>query len=206
MRKNFYFIMSIVYWLFMMIGFSDNWLYDTHQESNYIPKFIVHGLFAFSWFSLLVLQTGLVRKNNLKAHRQMGIIGMIIFYCMIVSTGYLYVTRFIELGYMSSLTQMVFSQYLFAILLITIGFAKRKADAQTHKTNIIFGCLMLMFPAIDRAVGHIFDNLYPVVLLFTYFVLFTSFIWYYKKIKWQFAVGFLIWLVGLINLTLNGGL
>lgn len=206
MRKNFYFIMSIVYWLFMMIGFSDNWLYDTHQESNYIPKFIVHGLFAFSWFSLLVLQTGLVRKNNLKAHRQMGIIGMIIFYGMIVSTGYLYVTRFIELGYMSSLTQMVFSQYLFAILLITIGFAKRKADAQTHKTNIIFGCLMLMFPAIDRAVGHIFDNLYPVVLLFTYFVLFTSFIWYYKKIKWQFAVGFLIWLVGLINLTLNGGL
>ncbi len=198
--------MSIVYWLFMMIGFSDNWLYDTHQESNYIPKFIVHGLFAFSWFSLLVLQTGLVRKNNLKAHRQMGIIGMIIFYGMIVSTGYLYVTRFIELGYMSSLTQMVFSQYLFAILLITIGFAKRKADAQTHKTNIIFGCLMLMFPAIDRAVGHIFDNLYPVVLLFTYFVLFTSFIWYYKKIKWQFAVGFLIWLVGLINLTLNGGL
>lgn len=198
--------MSIVYWLFMMIGFSDNWLYDTHQESNYIPKFIVHGLFAFSWFSLLVLQTGLVRKNNLKAHRQMGIIGIIIFYGMIVSTGYLYVTRFIELGYMSSLTQMVFSQYLFAILLITIGFAKRKADAQTHKTNIIFGCLMLMFPAIDRAVGHIFDNLYPVVLLFTYFVLFTSFIWYYKKIKWQFAVGFLIWLVGLINLTLNGGL
>jgi hypothetical protein len=206
MRKNFYFIMSIIYWLFMMIGFADNWLYDTSQASNFILKFQVHAFFAFSWFSLLVVQTGLIRKSNLKAHKQVGITGIIAFYGMILSTGYLYVTRFLELGYMSHLTQMVFSQLLFAIVLITIGFAKRKTDALTHKTNISFGCLLLMFPAIDRAVGHVFDDLYPIVLLLTYFILFGSFIWYYKKIKWQVAAGFLIWLVGLINMIMKDGL
>lgn len=190
----------------MMIGFSDNWLYDTNQESNFIPKFIIHGLFAFSWFSLLVLQTGLIRKNNLKAHQRVGIIGMIVFYGMIASTGYLYVTRFLELGYLSHLTQMVFSQYLFAIVLITIGFAKRKTDAQTHKTNIVFGCLMLMFPVIDRAIGHVFDDLYPIVLLLTYVTLFGAFVWYNKKIRWQFAVGFIIWLAGIVNMIINDGL
>ena len=206
MRKNFYFIMSIIYWLFMVIGFSDNWLYDTNQASNYIPKFIVHAFFAFSWFSLLVVQTGLIRKNNLKTHQRIGIIGVIIFTGMIFSTGYLYLTRYLELGYMAPLSKMVFSQYLFAIVLVIIGFINRKSNALTHKTNITFGSFLLMQPAIDRAVGHLFDEVFIFVWLFIYFVLFAAFIWYYKKIKWQFAVGFIIWLAGLINLIINDGL
>ena len=100
---------------------------------------------------------------------------------------------------------MVFSQYLFAIVLITIGFAKRKTDAQTHKTNIAFGCLMLMFPVIDRAIGHVFDDLYAIILLLTYLSLFGSFVWYYKKIKWQFVVGFIIWLTGILNMIIING-
>jgi len=76
MRKNFYFIMSLVYWLLMMTGFSDNWLYDTSQESNFILKFQVHAFFAFSWFSILIAQTGLIRKNNFKTHKKLGIAGI----------------------------------------------------------------------------------------------------------------------------------
>lgn len=198
--------MSIVYWLLMMIGFADNWLYDTHQASNYVPKFIVHAFFAFSWFSLLVVQTGLIRKNNLKTHQRVGVIGIIIFTGMVLSTGYLYLSRYLEIGYMAPLSKMVFSQYLFAIVLTILGYANRKSNALNHKTNIIFGSFLLMQPAIDRAVGHIFDELYIVVWLLIYFILFGLFIWYYRKIKWQFAVGFMIWLVGLINLSLKEGL
>lgn len=198
--------MSIIYWLFMVIGFADNWLYDTQQASNFILKFQVHAFFAFSWFSLLVVQTSLIRKNNFKTHQKVGIIGMFIFVGMILSIGWLYLSRYLELGYMEPLSQMVFSQYLFAIVLITIGFANRKSNVLTHKTNIIFGSFMLMQPAIDRAIGHVFDDLFPILFLLTYFILFGTFIWYYKKIKWQFVVGFLIWLAGLINMIMNGGL
>ncbi len=206
MRKNFYFIISIIYWLFMVIGFSDNWLYDTNQESNFIPKFIVHAFFAFSWFSLLVVQTGLIKKNNLKIHQQIGIFGMIIFVGLILSTGWLYLSRYLVLGYMAPLSQMVFSQYLFAIVLTTIAFINRKKNALTHKTNIIFASFLLMQPAIDRAVGHLFDEQFVIVWLITYFILFGTFIWYYKKIKWQFVVGFIIWLAGLVNMIIHGGL
>ncbi|HOX81525.1 MAG TPA: hypothetical protein PLJ60_05120 [Chryseolinea sp.] len=206
MRKNFFFSMSIIYWLFMMIGFSDNWLYDTNQASNFIFKFQVHAFFAFSWFSLLVVQTGLIRKANYKLHQQIGITGMVIFVGLILSTGYLYLSRYLELGYMAPLSKMVFSQYLFAIVLIVIGFAKRKTDTLAHKTNIIFGSFMLMQPAIDRMVGHLFDDVFVIVWLAVYFILFGLFIWYYKKIKWQFAAGFTIWLAGLMNMIMNGGL
>jgi hypothetical protein len=35
--------------------------------------------------------------------------------------------------------------------------------------------------------------------LAVYLLLFTAIIWYYKRVPWQLWVGFLIWLVGLIN-------
>lgn len=206
MRKNFYFIISIIFWLLMMIGFADNWLYDTNQPSNFIPKFIVHAFFAFSWFSLLVIQTGMIRKNNLKTHKSIGIIGMVAFAGMVLSIGYIYLARYLELGYMASLSKMVFSQYLFATVLIIIGFTNRKSNALSHKTNIIFGSLFLMQPAIDRTVGHLFDEQFIFVWLLIYIILFTTFIWYYRKIKWQLAIGFTVWLAGLINQMMHEGL
>lgn len=198
--------MSIIYWLIMMIAFSDNWLYDIHQASNFIPKFIVHAFFAFSWFSLLVIQTGLIRISNLKTHKRIGIIGMIAFAGMVLSIGYIYLTRYLEIGYMAPLSKMVFSQYLFAIILIIIGFINRKSNALDHKTNIIIGTFFLMQPAIDRFVGHLFDEHFVFVWLFIYLILFASFIWYYRKIKWQLALGFIIWLAGLINMLMHDGL
>lgn len=206
MRKNFYFVMSIIYWLFMMIGFADNWLYNTSQATNFIPKFIVHAFFAFSWFSLLVVQTGLIQKNDLKAHKRIGIIGMIAFAGMTLSIGYIYLTRYLEIGYMAPLSKMVFSQYVFAVVLMCIGFANRKSNALAHKTNITFGSFFLIQPAIDRMVGHLFDEQFIFVWLLIYFILFAAFIWYYRKIKWQFAIGFFIWLAGLTNMMMNGGL
>ena len=64
---------------------------------------------------------------------------------------------------------------------------------------------MLMFPVIDRAIGHVFDDLYAIILLLTYLSLFGSFVWYYKKIKWQFVVGFIIWLTGILNMIIING-
>ncbi len=165
-----------------------------------MPKFIIHAFFAFCWFSLLVVQTGLIRRRNIKAHQQVGIWGMVAFGGMVVTTGYLYVSRYLELGYMSALSQMVSSQYLFAIVLTVIGYINRKSDLKKHKTNIMFASFMLMQPAIDRAVGHVLDDIYVIAFLSIYAILFGSFIWYYKKVKWQFAVGFVIWLSGLLNL------
>ena len=107
---------------------------------------------------------------------------------------------------MSDLSKMVFSQYLFAIVLMIIGFVNRKSNPLTHKTNIIFGSFMLMQPAIDRAIEHLFDDIYVIVWLLTYFLIYSLFIWFFKGIKWQVAVGFIIWIIGLINLELSGGI
>ena len=204
MRKNFYFIMSLIFWLFMMVGFSDNWLTDIGQKSNFIAKFLIHAFFAFSWFTLLVFQTGLISKGNIRKHISLGIFGMVAFVGMFFTIGYIYLDRFLEIGHMVPLSKMVFSQYLFASVLIVIGFVKRKTNPVIHKSHIIIGSLFLIQPSVDRTIGKFFDEYFLFTFLLTYLILFILFIWYYKKVNWQLAVGFLIWSAGLINL-LNSG-
>jgi len=202
MRKNFYFIMSITFWLFMAIGFSDNWLFDTGQPSNSNPKFLIHAFFAFSWFTLLVVQTGLIRKSNTKTHMKIGLAGMVVFAGFLLSTFPMYGQEYLDQGYLDPLSTMIFLQLVFATILIIIGFAKRKTNSLIHKTHIIFGSFMMIQPALDRAVGHLFGEV-GIHWLIIYLIIFGLFVWYYKKIKWQIAVGFLVWAGGLTNVLIN---
>lgn len=194
--------MSITFWLFMAVGFSDNWLFDTGQPSNSNPKFLIHAFFAFSWFTLLVVQTGLIRKNNTKTHMKIGIAGMVVFVGFLLSTLPMYVQEYFDQGYLDPLSTMIFLQLMFATILIIIGFAKRKTNSLIHKTHIIFGSFMMIQPALDRAVGHLFGEV-GIQWLIIYLILFGLFIWYYKKLKWQIAFGFLIWAGGLTNVLMN---
>lgn len=76
MKVSFYLLFAISLWLLMAIGFSDNWLFDRAQESNSQPKFLIHAFFAFWWFTLLVIQSGLIRAGNIKLHMRLGIIAI----------------------------------------------------------------------------------------------------------------------------------
>lgn len=186
----------------MAIGFSDNWLFDINQPSNSNPKFLIHAFFAFSWFTLLVVQTGLILKNNTKTHMKIGIAEMIVFAGFLLSTLPMYTQEYFDQGYLDPLSTMIFLQLVYATILIIIGFAKRKTNPLIHKTHIIFGSFMLIQPALDRAVGHLFGEV-GIQWLIIYLVLFGLFIWHYKKIKWQISVWFLVWAGGLTNVLMN---
>ncbi len=196
--------MSLLYWLFMVIGFSDNWLYDIDQPSNSNPKFLIHAFFAFSWFSLLLAQSALIRYGTVSQHRNLGMAGFFIFPAMCLSTGYLYLSRFLEIGYLSPLSKMVSAQLIFAIVLTFIAFAARKKDFQSHKNYIILGSFFLIQPAVDRAVGKLFDAYYVEAWLCTYAILFGLFFWFFKKFNWPLTLGTLIWGIGLFQLWLSG--
>lgn len=188
----------------MPVGFSDNWLFDVGQPSNRNPRFLIHAFFAFSWFTLLVVQTGLIRKSNTGTHMKIGIAGMVVFAGFLLSTLPMYALAYYDQGYLDPLSTMIFLQLIFATILIITGFAKRKTDPLIHKTHIIFGSFMLIQPALDRAVGHLFGEV-GIQWLIIYLVLFGLFIWYYKKLKWQIAIGFLVWAGGLTNVIMNMG-
>lgn len=133
---------------------------------------------------------------------KVGIAGMIVFAGFLLSTLPIYAQEYLVQGYLDPLSTMIFLQLMFATILILIGFLKRQTNPFIHKTNIIFGSFMMIQPALDRVVGHLFGEV-GIQWLIIYLVLFGLFVWYYKKINWQIAGGFLVWAGGLTNVLIN---
>ena len=122
--------MSLVFWLLMVIGFSDNWLFDVGQESNSDPKYLIHAFFAFSWFTLLVIQAGLIRRKRVKIHMALGIAGVIVYAGLFVATSYIYLSRLLSEGSPEPLAMLNMAMFVFVTILIVKGLLIRKQDPE----------------------------------------------------------------------------
>ena len=91
MKKYYFFVVSIILLVLSFIGFSDNLITDVGQESNSDPKFIIHGLFCFAWFIILVIQTNFIKKGNYKAHMTYGIAGLLAALGVFITTLYIFI-------------------------------------------------------------------------------------------------------------------
>ncbi|ANM31046.1 hypothetical protein ABI59_17890 [Acidobacteria bacterium Mor1] len=205
MRKHFHFIISLTFWGLMVFGFSDNWLTDVGQESNSEPGILIHAFFAFTWFSLLLAQASLVRRGRPGLHMTLGLSGLVVYPAFLVTTIYLYVTRYIETGSIAPLTLLNMACLAYGTLLIARGFAVRKRNPQEHRSDILFGTFMLMEPAISRSLGHLIGKGVEPFWLLTYLLFFGLFVWHARRVRWQVAIGFGIWLAGTINFALHMG-
>jgi hypothetical protein len=78
-RRGFYFYMSVVLLLAMLIGFAPTvYLRGMFFEVAPIPLYLhVHGAVLSGWFFLLVLQTWLAKSNRIKLHRSLGVVGAV---------------------------------------------------------------------------------------------------------------------------------
>lgn len=182
MKNGFNLFFAISLWLLMAIGFSDNWLSDTAQKSNSQPKFLIHAFFAFWWFTLLVIQSGLIRSGNVNLHMRTGVVAMVAYVCMTITIWYMYLLNYLD---SDNLLKLVKPLEVLSIVLVAAGYASRGKNSQRHREYLIFGAFCLIGPALDRTVFHIFgpeQAFYPALIL--YFVLFGAFIWSVKRFTW----------------------
>lgn len=154
MRKNYFFVTSLLLLFLSLFAFSDNLFYDVKQESNSDPKFIIHGLFFLAWFILLVIQTGYIRRGNYKAHRALGVTGMLVGLGVIISTFYVFVAVYkgwdVMPGYVKANRFFTTS---FAVLLL-LAYINRKNGIK-HKRYIYVGTLYVLGPVLDRVAGKL---------------------------------------------------
>jgi hypothetical protein len=154
MRKNFFFWASLFLLFLSVFAFSDNLFYDVGQKSNSDPKFIIHGLFFLAWFIILVIQTGYIRKGNYKAHRTLGITGMLIGLGVIVSTFYVFVAVYKGWSVMPYFVKANrFFTTSFAILIL-LAYLNRKHGIK-HKRYIYVGTLYVLGPVLDRVASKL---------------------------------------------------
>lgn len=169
-QSRFYLIITIVLLLVMVIGFTPSfygrWYFDQppRLDMDYLPwKYVVHGCAMTLWFMLLVVQSALVTKRQLKTHQSLGYASMSIAVLVIVTSLVIMfesTPRLLRDGILdpenkqamqSQASGILYS--LFAIIIFTIciavAFSKRKY-AVIHRSFMLYGSLAMLIPATNR--------------------------------------------------------
>ncbi len=78
-RSSFFFVMSLVGLLAVLVGFAKTFIIPVAAGSFKAPFSIhLHGAFAFGWVILFVIQTSLIRFKNYRLHIGLGMLGVFI--------------------------------------------------------------------------------------------------------------------------------
>ena len=153
--------MSLVLLSLSVLGFSDNLITDVGQKSNSDPKFIVHGLFCFAWFIILVIQSAHILKANYKAHIKLGVAGMVAATGVLVTTVYIFVVihkGWDAMSYIAKCNRIFMPTFA---LMVWLGYLNRKTP-DTHKRLMYVATLYMLGPILDRAMNHSFlDSMIP---------------------------------------------
>jgi hypothetical protein len=167
--KKYYFLLASILLLFLSLwGFSDNLVTDVGQKSNSDPKFIIHGLFCFAWFIILVVQTTYITKGSYRAHINLGVAGMVAAIGVFITTVYIFIVIYNgwhKMEYTARCNRMLMPSFA---LLVGLGYRHRK-NADTHKRLMYVASLYMLAPILGRAMGHSFlDTMIPVTAPITW--------------------------------------
>lgn len=178
MKRHYFLIATVFILVLAVLGFSDNLFTDIKQKSNSDPKFIIHGLFMFAWFIILVIQTNFIRKHNYQAHIRWGTAGLVAAIGMVVSTFYVFFAVFKGWDAMAYfvLANRVFM--LSFVVYVWLGYRNKKA-AIKHKRYIYLGNLFLLEPILSRIpLALVPDQFFTLFVFVVWNGLFISFLFY----------------------------
>lgn len=154
MRKNYFLIASIILLLLSFFAFSDNVITDVGQESNSNPMYIIHGLFCFGWFVILVVKSFYIKKGDYVTHKKVGIVGGWIAAGVFLSTVYVFVVIFEswdKTWFVAKANRFFMASYAILIVLAFIY----KTKAVQHKRYIYLATLYMLGPILDRVAGKL---------------------------------------------------
>jgi hypothetical protein len=140
-------------------GFGPTYFYKPFHPSPPLNGLLhVHGLLFTAWLVLLIVQSGLIRSNQVALHKRLGIGGgmlavlMVLFGIMVAVAG---ARRGKVADGMDPLGFMIFpfGQALLFGGFIAMAMWKRR-QPELHRRFILLGSICLMTPAISRMVGE----------------------------------------------------
>lgn len=147
--RYFFVVAALILFALTLVAFWDNLVTDVGQASNHDPKFIVHGLFCGAWVTILVAQALLVRNQNVRLHRKLGIAGLLIAAGVTLST--IWVFWAVWKGW-AAMSPDVRANRLFLpayALFVALAYVNRRRP-EWHKRYIFAGTLFMLQPILDR--------------------------------------------------------
>lgn len=152
-RSRFYIFMGLIALLVAIIGFSSTYFVPLARGKFEAPAIVhVHGIAAFCWVLLYLLQSALIRAGAFPLHRAFGIAGIAIAAtCLIggIGTGMFVADREIAAGLadlgVASIVGTITGLTIFVCLVIA-GVLNR-GRPETHKRLMLLATLVLLWPA-----------------------------------------------------------
>ncbi len=206
MKKNYFFFTGILMLSLSLIAFSDNLIFDVNQESNSDPKYVIHGLFCFAWFTIFTIQAGYIRNLNYKAHMRLGQAGMLVAVGVFVTTVYVFIAVYEGWDAMAFYVKANRFFMLSYALLITLGYLNRK-NGPRHKRFIYMATLYMLGPILDRVAGRLGIENIEVFNAVVWHLLFISLFIYdwltlkkIHRISWMgLAWFYLVWIISILS-------
>lgn len=150
LRRWYFPVAGLLLLALAIIGFSDNLFTDIGQASNADPKFIVHGLFCLAWMIVFAVQANLIRAGNVRLHRRLGTIAMVVAAGVTFSTLYVFIAVLKDWAAMpiyAKANRLLLPAYA---LFVVLGFLNRRRPDR-HKRYLYIGTLFMMEPVLSRA-------------------------------------------------------
>ena len=148
-----YFFLAIVGFVAIHIGFATTFLVPVSNGTFKAPAGIyIHGIFAFCWVLLFLVQTFLIHRQNYRAHMTLGVAGVVIAIGTAVSmipAATFAVEKEINSGLgetaISGIVGTITSGLIFlALALSGIAFRKRP---DIHKRLLLLSTIIVLWPA-----------------------------------------------------------
>lgn len=173
--SSYFKIMSWIFLSLVFIGFAPSFFLkflvdDQPFYPNGLPlPYIIHGLVLTIWYVLMVFQTTLIQKRNLRLHRKMGFFGAIWAFLVLASTLWvisLFPPRMAELANhlgktieevepgLAGILWLDFFMSLLFVGFMGLGISERK-NPDIHKRLMFFSGLVFLFAAVFRLGGII---------------------------------------------------
>lgn len=187
--------MSILLWVIMVVGFSTVLIFEGGIPDYYGARLMIHGLINFLWFTLLIVQTSLIRSKNQNIHKTIGMFGMLYFILVSLNVIFIFYTTYARRGNFIAVDWMVLFQFIVGITIIYIGFRNRKQNLKVHKDYVLFGSFCLIQPAINR-LASVFGEYYVFGFIVISLIIVLLFVLYWKKINWLLIAWLFAWGAG----------
>lgn len=150
LRRWYFPVAGLLLLALAIIGFSDNLFTDVGQTSNTDPKFIIHGLFCLAWMIVFAVQANLIRAGNVRLHRRLGTLAMVIAAGVTLSTLYVFIAvlkGWEAMPIYAQANRLLLPAYA---LFVVLGFLNRRRPDR-HKRYLYIGTLFMMEPVLSRA-------------------------------------------------------
>ncbi|QDP00912.1 hypothetical protein [Thalassotalea sp. PS06] len=170
-RSQYLFYSAIVLSIFVIIGFSLKVIVHPFRLARYTPLVIAHAGFMMAWLFLFAYQARLVTLGNLKRHKQLGSISILLVIAMITTGEWASINLFFEHQRTDLLVGNAFTMFTFLCLYGSAIYAVSKGNVDTHKRMIIIASLSIIGPAIGRYLEVLDVNVmlyfavYPIILI-----------------------------------------